>query len=64
MRAELNSLQQQAMMNPTGIIPPMGNSPDHIQALEKDLALLKAELEVSICNGCYYGFRKHFIYVF
>ncbi|KAI3985040.1 hypothetical protein MKX01_004808 [Papaver californicum] len=45
LRAELNSLQQQAMMNPTGIISPMGSSPDHVQALEIDLANLKSELQ-------------------
>ncbi|KAI3942915.1 hypothetical protein MKW92_042522 [Papaver armeniacum] len=45
LRAELNSLQQQAMMNPTGIISPMGSSPDHIQALETDIANLKSELQ-------------------
>lgn len=45
LRAELNSLQQQAMMNPAGIISPMGSSPDHIQALETDIANLKSELQ-------------------
>ncbi|KAI3851813.1 hypothetical protein MKX03_034168 [Papaver bracteatum] len=45
LRAELNSLQQQAMMNPAGIISPMGSSPDRIQALETDIANLKSELQ-------------------
>ncbi|XP_031286402.1 GRIP1-associated protein 1 [Pistacia vera] len=50
LRAELNSLQQQAMSGPpVGItsmgISPMGISPDHIQTLEKELASLKYELQ-------------------
>ncbi|OVA17773.1 hypothetical protein BVC80_1835g154 [Macleaya cordata] len=45
LRAELNSLQQQAMMNPISSIPSMGNSPDHMLALEKELANLKSELQ-------------------
>ncbi|MCL7029825.1 hypothetical protein MKW94_014221 [Papaver nudicaule] len=36
---------RQAMMNPTGVIAPMGISPDHIQALETDVANLKSELQ-------------------
>ncbi|KAF5189001.1 myosin heavy chain-like protein [Thalictrum thalictroides] len=46
LRAELNSLQQQAMMNPLGGIPSMGSiSPDHLQGVEKELASLKFELQ-------------------
>ncbi|PIA54579.1 hypothetical protein AQUCO_00900860v1 [Aquilegia coerulea] len=46
LRAELNSLQQQAMTNPLGGIPSMGSiSPDHLQGMEKELASLKFELQ-------------------
>ncbi|KAF8396837.1 hypothetical protein HHK36_018472 [Tetracentron sinense] len=45
LRAELNSIQQQGMVNPLGSIPSMVNSPDHIQAVEKELANLKSELQ-------------------
>ncbi|GMY11004.1 calponin homology domain-containing protein DDB_G0272472 [Fagus crenata] len=44
LRAELNSIQQQAM-NSIGGISSIGNSPDHIQILEKELASLKSELQ-------------------
>ncbi|KAG2670067.1 hypothetical protein I3760_14G066600 [Carya illinoinensis] len=43
LRAELNSIQQQAM-NPLGGISSIGNSPD-IQTLEKELASLKTEFQ-------------------
>ncbi|GKV32964.1 hypothetical protein SLEP1_g41524 [Rubroshorea leprosula] len=45
LRAELNSLQQQALGGPLGGINFMGNSSDQIQALEKELAALKFELQ-------------------
>ncbi|XP_043697653.1 periplakin isoform X3 [Telopea speciosissima] len=45
LRSELNSMQQQAMMNPLGSIPAMGNSPDHLQAMEKELDNLRSELQ-------------------
>ncbi|XP_042509890.1 paramyosin isoform X2 [Macadamia integrifolia] len=45
LRSELNSMQQQAMMNPLSSIPSMGNSPDHLQAMEKELDSLKSELQ-------------------
>ncbi|XXG75307.1 hypothetical protein AAC387_Pa07g3840 [Persea americana] len=45
LRAEINMLQQQAMANPLGIIPSIGNSPDHIQAMEKEISDLKSELQ-------------------
>lgn len=45
LRAELNSIQQQAMMGTLGSITSMGNSPDHIQALERELASLKSQLQ-------------------
>ncbi|XP_040993993.1 paramyosin isoform X2 [Juglans microcarpa x Juglans regia] len=43
LRAELNSIQQQAI-NPLGGISSIGNSPD-IQTLEKELASLKTEFQ-------------------
>ncbi|XWS53079.1 hypothetical protein CRYUN_Cryun11dG0127100 [Craigia yunnanensis] len=45
LRAELNSMQQQAMSGAFGGISAMGNSPDQLQALEKELARLKSELQ-------------------
>lgn len=45
LRAEVNSLQQQAISGSLGSITSMGNSPDHLQALEKELANLKSQLE-------------------
>ncbi|KAK7857582.1 hypothetical protein CFP56_017070 [Quercus suber] len=44
LRAELNSMQRQAM-NPLGGISSIGNPPDHVQILEKELASLKSELQ-------------------
>ncbi|KAK9158894.1 hypothetical protein Scep_005468 [Stephania cephalantha] len=43
--AELNSLQQQATISPFSAIPSMGNSPDHLKALEKEIADLKSNLQ-------------------
>uniref|UniRef100_A0A5B7BXS0 Putative tropomyosin alpha-4 chain isoform X1 n=1 Tax=Davidia involucrata TaxID=16924 RepID=A0A5B7BXS0_DAVIN len=45
LRAELNSLQQQAMSGSVVGMISMGNSPDHIQSMEKELASLKSQLE-------------------
>ncbi|XAR60655.1 hypothetical protein NMG60_11034113 [Bertholletia excelsa] len=46
LRAELNSLQQQAMRAPLGDITAMGISPpSHMQSIEKELASLKIQLE-------------------
>ncbi|KAF9601227.1 hypothetical protein IFM89_017412 [Coptis chinensis] len=45
LRAELNSLQQQAIMNPLGGISSMGISQDHFQSMEKELANLNSELQ-------------------
>ncbi|KAL6967591.1 hypothetical protein U1Q18_033400 [Sarracenia purpurea var. burkii] len=45
LRAELNSLQQQAMSGALGGITTMGISPDHLQSMEKELAILKSQLE-------------------
>lgn len=45
LRAELNSLQQQAMSSSLGAITSMGHSPDHLQAMEKELVKLKSQLE-------------------
>ncbi|XVE59326.1 hypothetical protein DITRI_Ditri05aG0036800 [Diplodiscus trichospermus] len=45
LRAELNSMQQQAMSSAFDGINAMGNSPDQVQALEKELARLKSELQ-------------------
>lgn len=44
LRAELNSIQQQAM-NQLGGISSIGNSPDQIRTLEKELSSLKSELQ-------------------
>lgn len=44
LRAELNSMQRQAM-NPLGGISSIGNPPDHVQILEKELASLKSDLQ-------------------
>lgn len=48
MRAELNSMQQQAMSNHPGGISSMSISHDQVQSLEKELAGLKSEFQVSI----------------
>ncbi|XP_058200278.1 uncharacterized protein LOC131315185 isoform X3 [Rhododendron vialii] len=45
LRAELNSMQQQAMSGPLGGITTMGISPDYMQSMEKELASLKSQLE-------------------
>ncbi|KAK3206361.1 hypothetical protein Dsin_020407 [Dipteronia sinensis] len=45
LRAELNSLQQQAISGSLGGITSMGYSPDHIQTLEKELVTIKSELQ-------------------
>lgn len=45
LRAELNSLQQQAMSSSLGAITSMGHSPDHLQAMEKELVKLRSQLE-------------------
>ncbi|XP_002520502.2 WEB family protein At3g02930, chloroplastic isoform X1 [Ricinus communis] len=45
LRAELNSIQQQAMSNPLGGITSIGISPDQVQSLEKELASLKSNLQ-------------------
>ncbi|KAK8485970.1 hypothetical protein V6N13_094488 [Hibiscus sabdariffa] len=45
LRAELNSMQQQLMNNSFTGINAMGSSPDQVQALENELARLKAELQ-------------------
>ncbi|KAJ6691831.1 hypothetical protein OIU79_013750 [Salix purpurea] len=47
LRAELNSMQQQAMTNQFGGISSMGISHDQVQSLEKELAGLKSELQVT-----------------
>ncbi|GLT66996.1 hypothetical protein SLA2020_393330 [Shorea laevis] len=45
LRAELKSLEQQALGGPLSGISYMGSSPDPVQALEKELAALKSELQ-------------------
>ncbi|KAI3830042.1 hypothetical protein L1987_04174 [Smallanthus sonchifolius] len=45
LRAELNSLQQQAISGDLGDIASRGGPPDHMQAIEKELADLKSQLE-------------------
>ncbi|GAV78311.1 hypothetical protein CFOL_v3_21779 [Cephalotus follicularis] len=45
LRAELNSIQQQAMGGAIGGMAHMGISPDQLQTLEKELANLKSELQ-------------------
>lgn len=45
LRAELNSMQQQAMNGNVGAMASMGNSPDHIRSLEMETANLRSELE-------------------
>ncbi|WMV45974.1 hypothetical protein MTR67_039359, partial [Solanum verrucosum] len=45
LRAELNSLQQQAMTGPVSGLTSMIFPPDHMQAMEKELANLKSQLE-------------------
>ncbi|XP_057536052.1 autophagy-related protein 23 isoform X2 [Amaranthus tricolor] len=45
LRAELNSIQQQAFNESAGGMVAMGKSPDQFQSLEKELANLKFELE-------------------
>lgn len=46
LRAELNSLQQQAMSGPVSGVNPMNYPPDHMHVMEKELANLKSQLEV------------------
>nr|XP_043609380.1 paramyosin [Erigeron canadensis] len=45
LRAELNSLQQQAMDGDRGAMSSRGGPPDHLQHIEKELADLKSQLE-------------------
>ncbi|KAF5821577.1 hypothetical protein HanRHA438_Chr01g0016041 [Helianthus annuus] len=45
LRAELNSLQQQAISGDLGAFASRGGPPDHMQAIEKELADLKSQLE-------------------
>lgn len=45
LRAELNSLQQQAISGSLVAVSTMGNSQDQLQALETELANLKSQLE-------------------
>ncbi|XP_060203136.1 uncharacterized protein LOC132631569 isoform X1 [Lycium barbarum] len=45
LRAELNSLQQQAMAGPLSGLTSMNFPPDHMHAIEKELADLKSQLE-------------------
>ncbi|KAI3526173.1 hypothetical protein L1887_05416 [Cichorium endivia] len=45
LRSELNSLQQQAISGDVGGFTSMGGPPDHLQAMEKELADLKTQLE-------------------
>ena len=45
-------MQQQAMSSAFGGINAMGNSPDQLQALEKELARLKSELQVIMSLVC------------
>ncbi|KAI3446838.1 hypothetical protein Pfo_003503 [Paulownia fortunei] len=45
LRAELNSLQQQAMRSPPGGITATGYSVDQIQAMEKELSNLRSKLK-------------------
>ncbi|XP_057953103.1 uncharacterized protein LOC131147615 [Malania oleifera] len=45
LRAELNSIQQQAVVSPLGGFTSMGHPPEHLQAIEKELAKLKSELQ-------------------
>ncbi|KAI3667701.1 hypothetical protein L6452_42770 [Arctium lappa] len=45
LRAELNSLQQQAISGDLGALTSRGGPSDHMQAIEKELADLKTQLE-------------------
>ncbi|XP_021720785.1 myosin-4-like [Chenopodium quinoa] len=45
LRAELNSIQRQAFNDSASSMASMGNPPDHMHSLEKELANLKLELE-------------------
>ncbi|XP_055812862.1 uncharacterized protein LOC129882540 isoform X2 [Solanum dulcamara] len=45
LRAEINSLQQQAMTGPLSGLTSMNFPPDHMHAMEKELANLKSQLE-------------------
>ncbi|CAI9106854.1 OLC1v1006088C1 [Oldenlandia corymbosa var. corymbosa] len=45
LRAELNSLHQQAMSGPTGGMPSTSYSPDHVMVMERELSNLKTQLE-------------------
>lgn len=61
MRAELNSIQQQAM-NSLGGISSIGNSPD-IQALEKELASLRTEFQVRLLELFIFIVLSFFLWV-
>ncbi|GKB28949.1 hypothetical protein Tco_0868350, partial [Tanacetum coccineum] len=45
LRAKLNSLQQQAINGDLGAITSMGGLPNHMEASEKELPVLKSPLE-------------------
>ena len=45
-------MQQQAMSSAFDGINAMGNSPDQVQALEKEFARLKSELQVMMSLLC------------
>ncbi|KAK1428697.1 hypothetical protein QVD17_17536 [Tagetes erecta] len=45
LRAELNSIQQQAISGDLGVTASRGGPPDHMQAIEKELSDLKSQLE-------------------
>ncbi|KVI03632.1 myosin heavy chain, non-muscle isoform X1 [Cynara cardunculus var. scolymus] len=45
LRAELNLLQQQAISGDLGVVTSRGGPPNHMQAIEKELADLKTQLE-------------------
>lgn len=57
LRAELNSIQQQAINSNLGGMASMGNSMGPVQALEEELANLRSKLEVVVylkeyCDFC------------
>lgn len=66
MRAELNLIQQQSMSGSFSGITSPANSPDQILTLEKELASLRAELQVNSALRVFFIFlsRNVFLFVF
>lgn len=60
LRAELNSLQQQAMSGPLGGMSSTSYSPDHVMLMERELSNLKSQLEVRLIFQLLVFFYQYF----